>query len=383
MLTIAVLFGGVSTEHEVSIITGVQILNVLDKSKYKVIPIYITKDGKWVKGDESFYKAETFRNFEKAIEKQEFKFISPDPLINYLVDKPQGYTFLKPLVKEQIDVVFPAFHGRIGEDGSIQGLLEMANIAYVGCGVTAAAIGMDKMLSKRVAQSINIPVLPANWINNKDNWKIVKEGLKYPIYVKPVHLGSSIGIKRVNNDEELKEALDVSFFYDTKVIVEEGIKDAKEVNISLLGNNPYKISVCEQPVSSSDTLSFEDKYIAGSGPSKGMATLKRIIPAPIKKTTEQKIQDYAVRFFSEIGGEGIVRMDFLLSKDEKHVYLNEINTMPGSISFYLWEKNGLKMQELIDELIGLAIARQKKKEKLNTTFKSNILEGFGGAKGKA
>lgn len=383
MLTVAVLFGGVSTEHEVSIITGIQILNALDKSKYKVIPIYITKDGKWVRGDESFYKAETFRNFEKAIEKQEFKFISPDPSINYLVDRPQSYTFLKPLVKEHIDVVFPAFHGRIGEDGSVQGLFEMANIAYVGCGVTAAAIGMDKMLSKRIAQSINIPVLPANWVNNKEDWKIAKEGLKYPMYVKPVHLGSSIGIKNVKNDEELKEALDVAFFYDTKVMVEEGLTNAKEVNISLLGNNPYKISVCEQPVSSSDILSFEDKYIAGSGPSKGMATLKRIIPAPIKKGTEEKIKDIAVRFFSEIGGEGIVRMDFLLSKDEKKIYLNEINTMPGSISFYLWEKNGLKMQELINELISLAIARQKKKEKLNTTFKSNILEGYGGSKGKA
>ncbi len=378
--TIAVLFGGMSTEHEVSIVSGIQVLNALDKSKYNVLPIYITKDGQWIKGDEGFYKAETFKNLNKAIDGKKSLFISPDTSINYLVEKPNSYTFLKPLVKEEIDVIFPVFHGRFGEDGSIQGLFEMAQIPYVGCGVTAAAIGMDKMISKRVARAIDVPTLPGNWVNEKSK-SYAMDGLKYPVYIKPVHLGSSIAVTRARNKKELDEALEVAFFYDDKVLVEQGLENAKEVNISLLGNDPYEISPTEMPVATSEILSFKDKYLSSGGKSQGMASLKRIVPAPIKSATEKKIQEYAVKFFSEIGGEGIVRMDFLLTKDEKHVYLNEINTMPGSLAFYLWKEKGMTFEKLLDKLIDLAVERKKAKEKLNTTFESNILENFGGSKG--
>ncbi len=377
---VVVLFGGVSTEHEVSIISGIQVLNALDKDKYDVIPVYITKEGRWVKGDERFFDVSIFRNFDRSIKNKDYAFITPDTAINYLVEPPSTYTFFKPLVKEEIDVVFPVFHGRFGEDGSIQGLLEVSNLAYVGCGVTASGIGMDKMLSKRVAQAIDIPVLPGNWVSDSER-KMAMDGLKYPVYVKPVHLGSSIGIKRVENKKELDEALNIAFFYDNKVLVEQGVSSAKEVNISLLGNNPYEVSPTEMPIASSEVLSFKDKYLSEKGKSQGMASLKRIIPAPIKSSTDKKIEEYAIKFFSEIGGEGIVRMDFLLSKDEKEVYLNEINTMPGSLSFYLWKEKGISFTKLLDKLIDLAIEKKAKKEKLNATFESNILENFNGSKG--
>lgn len=378
-LNIAVLFGGVSTEHEVSIISGIQVLNALDTAKYNIIPLYITKEGKWVRGDKNFFKPETFKNLEKVLKGKKELFISPDSTLNYLVEKPKNYTFLKTIAKEEIDIAFPVFHGRFGEDGSIQGLFEMANLPYVGCGVTASGIGMDKMIAKRIAESINIPVLPGNWVT-KESTKDGMIGLKYPVYVKPVHLGSSIGVKCVQNKKELDEALEVAFFYDNKVLIEQGLSDAKEINISLLGNNPYDVSPCEMPVASSEILSFKDKYLSESGKSRGMASLKRIIPAPIKKETQKKIEEYATNFFAEIGGEGIVRMDFLLTKDEKKIYLNEINTMPGSLAFYLWKEKGISFTKLLDRLIDLGLKRHQRKQKLNTTFESNILENFSGAK---
>lgn len=377
-LNVLVLFGGVSTEHEVSIISGIQVLNALDKTKYNAIPLYITKTGKWIKGDSSFFDPATFKNQTKAIEGKKEVFLSPDASVNYLVEKKSS--LFKSSSRESIDVIFPVFHGRLGEDGSIQGLFEMANIPYVGCGVEASAIGMDKMITKRIAQSINVPTPKGNWIN-QNNTQNAMEGLKFPVYVKPVHLGSSIGIQRAENKKELDEALEVGFFYDTKVLVEEGIENAKEVNISLLGNNPYEISPSEMPVASSDILSFKDKYLSEGSKSHGMASLKRIVPAPIKKETLKKIQEYAVKFFSEIGGEGIVRIDFLLSKDEKKIYLNEINTMPGSLAFYLWKEANVSFPKLLDKLINLAIKRHERNQKLNTTFESNILENFRGSKG--
>ncbi len=388
-LNAVVLFGGRSTEHEISIISATQVLNALNKERYNVIPIYITKNGEWIKGDASFFEAETFKNLEKAIEKKKFEFIAPSPEIDYLVEKPGGRGFLKSFVKEKIDIVLPIFHGRFGEDGSVQGLLEFAGLAYIGCNVQASAIGMDKMVSKRIASAIGVPVLPGNWIGKVDwgetrskSLESAMKGLKFPIFVKPVHLGSSIGVTRASNKKELESALEVGFYYDTKVLVEQGLVDAMEVNISLLGNNPYEFSATEKPVASSEVLSFEDKYISKDDrPSKGMATLKRIIPAPIKKTTEEKIKEYANNFFAEIGGEGIVRMDFLLSKDEKRIYLNEINTMPGSLAFYLWEKAGVSFSKLLDKLIDLGLKRKEEEKKLNYTFKSNVLRNFGGSKG--
>jgi len=376
-LRVAVLFGGKSPEHEVSIISAIQVLNALDANKYNILPIYITKTGKWVLGGKDFFKVETFKNLAK-FEKEKSTFISPDSTVDYLSVE-GGISFLKSK-KEKIDLVFPVFHGGTGESGGIQGLLEFNGIPFVGCGVTASSVAMDKMISKRVAQAIGVPVLPGNWVT-KESTKDAMNGLKFPVYVKPVHLGSSIAVTRANNKKELDEALEVGFFYDNKVLVEQGLDGAKEVNISLIGNNPYEISPTEMPHATSEVLSFKDKYLSGGSKSAGMASLKRIVPAPIKKETERKIIQYATDFFGEIGGEGICRIDFILSKDEKKIYLNELNPMPGSLAFYLWKEKGMSFTKLLDKLIDFGIERADKKGKLNTTFDSNILENFGGAKG--
>src|SRR5581483_7047833 len=293
-LKVAVLFGGISTEHEISIISAIQVMNALNKGKYDIIPLYITKKGEWIRGDESYFNPSTFKDLEKAVKGKKSCFISPDSTTKYLIEKPESFTFLKTFVKEEIDIVFPVFHGRLGEDGSIQGLLEVAGIPYVGCGVTASAIGMDKMITKRIAQSINIPTLLGNQITTK-NSKDAMNGLKFPVYVKPVHLGSSIGVKRAANNKELREALEIGFFYDDKVLVEQGLQNMKEVNISLIGNNPYEVSPTEMPIASSEILSFKDKYLSEDGKSRGMASLKRIIPAPIKKETQNKVEMYATK----------------------------------------------------------------------------------------
>lgn len=384
---IAVLFGGRSPEHEISILTGIQIMNALDKDEYSVVPVYVTKDGRWIRGDETFLNPVTFKNLDLVTEKKKSLIMSSDPNIKGLIEEPRSMSINNAFKSEIIDIVFPAFHGRYGEDGAVQGLLELSNIPYVGCDVQTSAIGMDKIVSKRVATSIGIPVLKDVWINI-NSWKdkgpqldIIENILKFPVFVKPARLGSSIGINKSKNRKELEDALDIAFFYDTKVMIEESLEDAHEVNISILGNDPYEVSVCEMPVSSSDILSFEDKYISKKGASKGMASAQRLIPAPIKDITRNKIEEYAKKFFSEIGGQGIARIDFLITKDEKQIYLNEINTLPGSVAFYLWKENGVSFPQLVEKMINLGLQRFDEKKMLISTFKSNVLSGFSGTKG--
>lgn len=381
---VAVLFGGRSPEHEISIITGIQVLNALKKTNYEVIPIYIGKDGVWIKGDDSFSKPETFRNIEKAIKGRVRVFLPSDPNSHDLVEVYDSKKLFHSLYKEKIDIFFPTFHGRYGEDGSIQGLFEMAGVAYVGCNVQASAIGMDKIVSKKIAKCIGIPVLEDMWLS-KEDWvdhkssfiKEIEQKLKFPVFVKPARLGSSIGIKRVVDRKELVESIEVALFYDSKVMIERGLEKSKEINISLLGNYPYEVSACEQPVMSGDILTFTDKYMTKNGPSEGMATAKRIVPAPINNNTRQKIENYSKLFFAEIGGEGMARVDFLVTQNEKEIYFNEINTLPGSLAFYLWREVGVTFDKLVDKLIKLGFEKAKLKQNLITNFKSNVLTGFG------
>lgn len=387
-IKVGVLFGGRSPEHEVSIITGIQVMEALDKDKYEVLPIYISKEGKWIQGDKTFLSPSTFINLESINKNQKNTLVmSSDPNIKGLITENKRL-LSKSFSSENLDIVFPVFHGRYGEDGSIQGLFEMSGIPYVGCDVATSAIGMDKTVSKRVAIAVGIPVLKDIWVlssawkeNRKKTISEVKSKLKFPLFVKPARLGSSIGLNKAHNISELEEYLDVACFYDTKIMLEESMEEAKEVNISILGNNPYEVSVCEMPISSGEVLSFEDKYTSKKGPSKGMASAKRIIPAPINESTKRRIQEYAKTFFAEIGGQGLARIDFLVSKDESKVYLNEINTLPGSVAFYLWKETGISFETLVDKLVTLGFERSVEKNKLITTFNSNILSGFKGSKG--
>lgn len=278
----------------------------------------------------------------------------------------------------KIDLVFPVFHGTFGEDGTIQGLLEMANLPYVGCGVLASAVGMDKIIQKQIFTTFGLPQVKYVWIysNQIQKSKVKSQNLNYPLFVKPANGGSSIGITKVKNQKELPEALEVAACFDRKIIIEESAEKYKEINISVLGNSGSELttSVCEQPVPSKDILSYSDKYESGG---KGMASAKRIIPAPIQSATAARIAKLAKTGFQAIDAAGLARVDFLVSPDEKTIYINEINTIPGSLAFYLWEKSGLPFPKLLDRLIELAQQRSADRQKITYTFSSNILANLG------
>lgn len=354
-LNIAVLYGSRSTEHEVSIITALQVMHNLDKNKYHVLPIYITKSGKWLKGDEDFFLPEKYKNLDLLDQNY--------PETTLLAKKMFSLSSLSIFQSlPKIDIAFPVFHGTFGEDGTIQGLLEMAGIPYVGSGVLASALGMDKLAQKKIFSEIPQVKYGSN--------------LKFPVFVKPANGGSSIGITKAKNAKELKDAIEVARCYDRRVVVEESAEGFKEINISVLGNSggELKTSVCEQPVASKDILTYEDKYQAGT---KGLAGAKRLIPAPIQPATAAKIAEYAKAAFAAIDASGLARVDFLVSPDEKTIYINEINTIPGSLAFYLWEKSGLSFPQLLDKLISLAQERYTGRQKTTYTFSTNILTNLG------
>jgi len=377
--TVLVIYGGVSPEHEVAIVTALQVMNALAEGGFKVRPLYISKIGHWFLGDKRYLKPEIYKDLSKVEGMGKRLVYSPDGDIGLLSKSWLGFS---PEVGS-IDVVFPVIHGRGGEDGTIQGLLELSGVPYVGCGVTASAIKIDKYIAKRLAESVGIKTTKDKLVSKGE--EIDQLPFKFPVYVKPVGLGSSIGLARVDEQKNLKSALEVAFCYDNRVMIEEAIETPKEVNISIMGNGPkYEVSVTERPVSSGKMLSFEDKYIRDDGgKNTGMAGANRIIPADIGIKMIREIEDNARKFFRLIGGKGMARIDFMIDKDGK-IYFNEINTLPGSLAFYLWEKKGVIFSELVEKLVNLAIENWKAKKELITSFENNILSGLanGGLKGK-
>ena len=382
--TILVMYGGVCPEHEVSIVSALQVMNALKGAGFKVLPLYISKEGGWYLGGNKYLNPKSYKNLEDVKKNGKRVVISPDREWDLLAKGWLGFGGME----EKIDVIFPMFHGRLGEDGAVQGVLEHADLPYVGCGITASATGMDKYVTKRVAESLGIKVIKdvlvtdADWENDKKNLRNKIEKLKWPIFVKPVRLGSSIGVERLTKKTDLNDALEVAFRFDSRVLVEEAVEKPTEVNISILGNDPYRCSVTEKPVTAAEVLSFEDKYVGEGGKSKGMASAKRIIPAPVSEKIKKEIEAAAVSIFRAIDGKGISRLDFLVDSKE-NVYFNEINTMPGSLSFYLWKASGVSFKKLVTELVRLAEEEWKAKNKQVTVFSSNILAGFasGGSKG--
>lgn len=358
---IAVLYGGRSVEHEVSVITGLQVMHNLDKNKYNVIPLYVTKEGKFIRGNNSFFKAELYKNLDQIT----------NPLVHL-----RGGTMITDSLwvkkQEKIDCAVLAFHGTYGEDGCTQGLLEMNALPYVGCGVLASSLAMDKLAQKMIFTSVGIPQVKSSMNHELST-------LRYPLFVKPSNGGSSIGVTKVKNAKELKDAIEVAKCYDRRVVIEESAEGFMEINISVLGNagHELKTSVCEQPVASKEILTYQDKYQSSSSKSAGMASAKRLIPAPIKPATAKRIAQYTKQAFEAIDGSGLARIDFLVSPDEKTIYINEVNPMPGSLAFYLWEKTDLPFPKLLDELILLAQQRFAEKAQKTYTFSSNILANLG------
>lgn len=383
-LNVLVLYGGVAPEHEVSIITAIQVMNALVEAGHQVLPVYISKQGTWHKGDSRFLDPLFYKDLQKVSSTGTSTILPANKDLHLLKKGFLGFG----AEESSVDVVFPVFHGQNGEDGTIQGLLELANLPYVGSGVLGGSAGMDKFVTKRLAESLKVNTakdfLVIKGVTSDE--EIAKEAKKigFPLYVKPSNLGSSIGITRVEKSQDLADALEVAFCYDNRVLLEECVDLDKEVNISIMGNNPYIFSVTEQPVASGKTLSFDDKYLSDSGKSKGMASLKRLIPAPISAEQLKTIQDWARKIFGAINGKGLARVDFMIDK-KGAVFFNEINTIPGAFAFFLWEKSGYPFPKLVDHLLELAIEAWNSKQQKISTFESNILEkiGSGGLKGKA
>lgn len=389
-IRVGVFFGGKSVEHEVSVISAIQACNSINKDKYEVIPVYITKNNEMYTG-EKIGRIASYSNIPALLKESRRVILINDggeTVLSYYPAKKFGNN-----VHSVIDVAFPIVHGTNVEDGVFQGYLQTIGVSYVGCDVISSAVGMDKYVMKTVFKDNGIPVLDCEVVHASDfsaDTDAVKNNLKtrigFPLIVKPINLGSSVGITLAHNDEELDEALDTAFTYANKVLCEKAIINLKEINCSVCGDyTTARASECEEPVMSDDILSFEDKYISG-GKSSGMATLKRKIPADISAETREEIRELAVRAFKCIGANGVSRIDFMIDMDDGKVYLNEINTIPGSLSFYLWEPVGVKYPELLDELITLSLKRERENKALTFSFDSNIFDGFtggklGGAKG--
>src|SRR5687767_11123717 len=386
MKNILVLFGGVSTEHEVSIVTALQVMNALKEAGFNVLPGYVSKNGSWILGDNRMLDPNFYKNLNLASKFGKSILVSSDRQVGMLVRGWLGYGG----TLEQPDIVFPVFHGRNGEDGSIQGLLELSGLPYVGCTVTSSAVGMDKYLSKKIAKDLGVLVVDDMLVTRNDweeNRKGVLSRLKKigsDLFIKPNDLGSSIGISRAKNSKELENALEVAFVYAQRVLVEKALDKKMELNISVLGNDQYEVSEIEQPLGTSEVLSFDDKYIRKDGKTKGMAGAKRLIPAPIDKDLRKSVEEAAISFFKAIGGKGIARVDFMVDGKGK-LYFNEINTMPGSLAFYLWKAKGVSFKQLVTKLVNLYISDWEEKNKLTSVFESNILATFakGSGKGKA
>lgn len=369
---VMVVYGGVSPEHEVAVITALQVMNALVASGNFVIPAYISKEGNWFLGGKEYLNPNTYKDLVRVERLGKRIVFSPDGDYGVMV---KGFLGFFPN-EVQPDVIFPVVHGKNGEDGTLQGLFELSNIPYVGCGVTASGVKIDKYVAKKVAASLGIRVIKDVLVaKGEPSFAKATEGLQFPVFVKPVGLGSSIGLSKVDKKSDLEDALEVAFCYDNRVMVEEGLEEPKEINVSIIGNGPYELSVTEQPVASGEILSFGDKYTGEEGKSRGMASAKRYIPANVDQKYIKQVERAATDFFRCIGGKGIARVDFMLDK-KGQLYFNEINTLPGSLAFYLWEKSGMPFPKLVSRLVELAIEDWETKQNLINTYENNILSAF-------
>jgi len=387
-IRVGVIFGGVTVEHEVSVISAVQAMNNLNKEKYEIVPIYIGKDNTWYTG-KMLMEIDVYKDFDSLK-----KYAKKVSLVNkngkFLL---QTLGFFKKDVAE-IDIAFPIVHGNNMEDGTIHGYLQTIGIPYVGSTILGAALGQDKVVLKQVLENSDIPVVPYIWfydceyLKDKEEIELKTNKLGYPVIVKPATLGSSVGIGIAKNSNELNEKIADAIKYDSKVIIEKLIENLTEVNCSVIGDYEYQeVSVTEEVMSAHEFLTYKDKYVGkakgGSKGSKGMASTNRLIPARINKKEDELIKELSKQTFKALNLSGVCRIDFLIDKKKEKVYVNEPNTIPGSLAFYLWEKTGRTYTELLDFLITRAIKNYKNKAKKTYSFDTNILSmaGLNGFKG--
>ena len=397
---LGIIFGGKSVEHEISIITGNQAINAVDKEKYEVVPIYISKKGLMYTGNE-LLDLNNYRELDTLLKKvTQITLVNDGERINLVRFPAKNF---KNNILNTIDVAIPTMHGTNGEDGAIQGYLEILGIPYAGCDILSSSVGMDKIMMRRVLKEAGIPSLDyisfysLDYVASPE--KIisdVEEKMNYPVIVKAGNLGSSVGIKKANDRAKLKEAIEYAIQFSDRVMIERAIEHLREINCSVIGDQvDAEASECEEPFGTDEILSYSDKYMPGKGnksgkmggakvvnnsKEQGMAALDRKIPADITSERKQEIQELAIKTFKTLGCSGVSRIDFMIDKDTDELYVNEINTIPGALSFYLWQATDVEFDKEIDKLVELAFKRQRQREDRTYSYNENILAMSGSGK---
>ena len=387
-LRLGVIFGGESVEHEVSVISAVQAMKALDEEKYEIIPIYIGKDREWYTG-KLLKDIEIYRDLD-LMKKYATNVVLCNKEDKFVLIKKNG---IKRIV-DYVDLILPVVHGTNVEDGTLQGYLELIGIPYVGSNLYSASIGQDKVFQKQILESSKLPVTKYTWFFDseyKENEKEVLKSIKsigYPVMVKPARLGSSVGISKAKNEDEVRVAIEEAIKYDEKILVEKVVENLIEVNCSVLGNyEDQEASELEEVMGTDEFLSYRDKYLGNAKKtgmktsSKGMVSTNRVLPARLDEKMTNEIKEMSKKVFRVLNAAGVIRIDYLIDKKAKKIYINETNTIPGSLSFYLWEATNKPYRQLLDEMISLAIKAYKRKKRKVFSFETNILSNFNGLKG--
>lgn len=388
---VAVFFGGRSVEHEISVISALQAINAFDKDKYNIIPIYISKQGRWYTGPQ-LLDIKNYRDMSRLVSQAEEVFMRPEYGDFNLYKVHTGLLSKKNPVVVELHVAIPVLHGTNGEDGVFEGLLETIGIPFAGCNTLSSANGMDKITMKMILRAENVPVVDYVWFTDHqwnssrdEQVKKIEEKLGYPVIVKPANLGSSVGIGTASNRAELIEKINNAEKFSQRIIVEHMIEQLKEINCSVLGDaDEHQASVCEEPIKTGKFLSYEDKYMGGSKTTQGMQASDKRIPADLPTEVSEKIRHIAAETFRVLSCHGVSRVDVMIDEKDGNVYVNEINTIPGSLSFYLWEASGITFTQLMDRLVALALKRKRATDRKTFTYDQNIFalgKGTKGAKG--
>lgn len=388
---VGVFFGGRSVEHEISVISALQAINAFDSNKYEVVPVYISKQGKWFTGP-AVLEIANYKDMQSLENKSEEVFMRPiyGDYNLYRSNVKSGLFSKKDPVVSELHVIFPVLHGSHGEDGMFQGVVETIGIPFVGCDTLSSANGMDKITMKMILRESGIPMVDYAWFTDRE-WlsdreatdKMVEANLNYPVIVKPANLGSSVGISKAADRKSLDSAIENAIRFSSRIIVEHMVEDMMEINCSVLGDADHReTSVCEEPIKEKDFLTYTEKY-GGGGNKTGMQASQKKIPADIPEETASKIQKLASDTFRVLACNGVSRIDFMIDKVNGDIFVNEINTIPGSLSYYLWEETGITFMELIDKLIALALKRKRDIDRKTYSYDANIFALGGGLKGGA
>lgn len=388
---VAVFFGGRSVEHEISVISALQAISAFNREKYDLVPIYISKQGRWYTGD-NLLNIRNYRDMVSLVKDAEEVFMRPEfgDFNLYRVNTKSGLFSKKNPVVAELHVAIPVLHGTNGEDGVFEGLLETIGIPFAGCNTLSSANGMDKITMKMILRESDVPVVDYVWFTDKE-WDRNKEEIiakienkiGYPAIVKPANLGSSVGIGKAGERDNLIEKIDNACRFSQRIIVEHMIVHMKEINCSVLGDcDDYQPSVCEEPISKGDFLSYDEKYRGGN---EGMAASEKRIPADIPEETAKRVQHLACETFRVLSCHGVSRVDVMIDEKDNQIYVNEINTIPGSLSYYLWEASGIGFSDLMDRLVQLALKRRREVDRKTFSYDRNIFAmggtGKGGVKG--